>query len=93
MGTDNLEIEEKLDKFGGYIKQLYNEPEVCRLFLSEFLQSCASSMPLNEPVPGGVIAVKNHLHQLDLMNESRLFHVASDYYEWSLEKRAYDYLS
>lgn len=81
----------KLDLLKNQSLQFYKNPAISEKFLTEFLNSCVTHPELIEPLPQGVLAVKLHLERLNLLDECKLFHVDSDYYEWSLEKRAYHY--
>jgi hypothetical protein len=78
----------KLDQLQMSMKNMYSNTIVSQAFLKEFIKSCMTHPKLPEPLPEGVVAVKRHLETLELLDECKLYHVAADYYEWSLEKRA-----
>lgn len=47
------------------------------------------STELLEPLPEGVRSVQTHAKSFGESLKFHMYHVASDYYDWTLEKRVY----
>ena len=79
------QLEERVDALGSEVTEIRKD------LSGSFLQNLHST-ELPEPLPEGVRSVQTHAKSFGESLKFHMYHVASDYYDWTLEKRAYESL-
>jgi hypothetical protein len=81
-----LQLDERVDAVGSQVNEIVRD--LSDPFLHNLRASPSTELP--DPLPDGVRAVQTHARSFgDDDLKFHMYHVASDYYDWTLEKRAY----
>ncbi|TPX37158.1 proline---tRNA ligase [Synchytrium microbalum] len=85
-GTSASQIRSRIDALVTELSNIYEHPKVLKPFMTDWLERAAAEK-LPADTPEGVKYVEQGCVSLGVRSEARFYHVESDYYDWSLQRR------